>query len=386
MTLPFSQPSWFSSEDFASMTLNNVAGSLLEVIRGCAVTGYNPHPVTSIVVNAGVAVASCADHGYTATYGKLLLIAGASEPLLNGRKQPTAVLTNSFTFPAPGVADGTYTGSISARRAPLGWVEAHTGTNVAIFGRSVPEATAMLLRVDDSHVGPSTATDARIRMVESATDIDTFTGPAPTDEQVSGGLFAMKGANTTTAKKWAVVGCDRAFWLMTEPGTTGLFSPHVFGDGVPHLPGDAYFCFLSANASVTSGVNNTSVAFANSSLGVAPSSSANVSARGASGAGGATAQSFAGIQSTSTFGSNTPAMTTSREMVAVHQPVYIQDLTRVVRGQVPGLAQPLAGLVFGQLEVVQSSLGSSDAFLSVRTTSAGSGPGNGLFNLSSPWY
>ena len=136
MTLLASQPNYFDSSEAGAPSLNNVAGSLLEIIRACGINGFNPKVVTSIVVASGVATATAASHNYTATYGKLLLIEGAPEALLNGRKQPLSVTTNTFTYAAPGVADGTYTGTMSAKRAPLGWTEPFTGTNKAIFARS----------------------------------------------------------------------------------------------------------------------------------------------------------------------------------------------------------------------------------------------------------
>jgi hypothetical protein len=248
------QPIWYDSTEAGAPTLNNVAGSLLEVLRSCLVTGFNAKTVTSIAVASGVATATCAAHGFLSTYGKLVQIAGAPEALLNGNQQPLAVDTNTFTFAAPGVADGAYTGTISARRAPLGWVEAHTGTNVAIFGRSVPEATAMRLRVDDT-ASPS-ALFARVRMVESASSTGDFLDPSPTEAQVPGGGFWPKGPATTAAKRWVLIGDDRFIWLATEH-PSGDFNGYdtvvnVFGDPASFGQVDPYLCMLgSGTDSVT---------------------------------------------------------------------------------------------------------------------------------------
>lgn len=397
MTLPFSQPSWFSSEDFASMTLNNVAGSLLEVIRGCAVTGYNPHPVTSIVVNAGVAVASCAAHGYTATYGKLLLIAGASEPLLNGRKQPTAVLTNSFTFPAPGVADGTYTGTISARRAPLGWVEAHTGTNVAIFARSAPEATAMLLRVDDSNVTPASATSARVLMLEAATDANTYTGPTPTTARLAGGQHWLKGAPDATAKPWVLVGDGRRFYffVMNTGSGTDHFC-HAFGDFTSYRAADAYACFLAGQVAA-SALNSSSIQQSNV-LAATAVDAAFLAARASSQIGVGVrlnANGFvpAGASNAVAGGAGFPVYPSPVDNgCVIHAPVLLSEDNLVfkhpVRGELPGVAHPLGGLPFPNGTVIPSVVGSDRQFLAVRTSGVNEGAvaaGQILIDITGPW-
>ena len=171
---------WFDNTETGAPALNNSPASLIGVIRACARTGFNVKTLTSIVVTGGVATATCAGHGYSGVYGKDLLISGATPAGLNGRKALTFVDTNTFKFAAPGVADGAATGTITAKRDPLGWVELFSDTGKSIFKRSDPTATSMLLYILDTNTAPASATEARVRMIEGATDINTLSGLAPT--------------------------------------------------------------------------------------------------------------------------------------------------------------------------------------------------------------
>lgn len=267
MTFPTSTPNWFDNSEAGAPTLNNAPGSLLAVLRACLITGFGVRAVSSIVVASGVATVTAAAHGFSAAFGKLVLIDGASAPALNGRKRIGNVTTNTFTYPAPGVADGTYTGTIEARRAPLGWSEPHTGTNVAIFARTAPEATAMLLRVDDT-ANPSAAF-ARVVMVESAIDVNTFSGACPTAEQLSGGGFLNKGAGNANPKTWVVCGNDRFIWIATEH-PSGNFQGYnttlyCFGDAATFGQPHPYACIIGIG---TDAVTNTAAMNVCRSIGV----------------------------------------------------------------------------------------------------------------------
>ena len=383
------QPIWFDSTETGAPTLNNAAGSLLEVLRSCLVNGFNTKSVTSIAVAAGVATATCATHGFMGTYGKLVLISGAPEALLNGRKQPGGITTNSFTFPAPGVADGTYTGTISAKRAPLGWVEAHSGTNVSIFARTALESTAPMLRVNDSFLAGSTATDARTLAVESATGVDTYANPAPTEAQISGGCFLHRGPNSATPKRWCVVGDERAVWVFTQydsqSASSGYLAPFWFGDGVPYFPADSYFCVIAMAGSIGNGASSQSQAAAITSIRADVASSGLFASRLNTGIGGASRISICGLGSAAVGLLNGAQL--SGNNIVISSPVYIMDSDgfKTLRGAVPGLAEPLASAPFSQFEIVENVAGSDRKFLAVRHSSQSSF-GTLLIDLTGPWY
>jgi hypothetical protein len=252
MPVSSSYPNYFDGNETGAPSLNNVAGSVIEVLRACAVNGFNPRTVTSIDVASGVATATAASHGYSAAFGKLILIEGAPEALLNGRHQPLSVTTNTFTFDATGVADGTYTGTISAKRAPLGWEVAHingAGTT-AIFRRPALEASASMLRVVDTMTTPAATTYALASMVETATDADTVTGEAST---VTAERVWMRGENNATAKRWVIAGNSLRAWILLQGSSSShaAIVPYFYGDPSPLYVADAGRCLLATFGSTS---------------------------------------------------------------------------------------------------------------------------------------
>lgn len=232
--------------------LNNAAGSLLDLLRAYLVTGFNTKAVSSIDVVAGVATAACADHGFLALLGVQVLISGASAPELNGQKQLTSAATNSFTFAAPGVPDGSYAGGITAKTPGMGWSELYTAGGKSVFGRTDPLASAQLLLINDSHDGTvSTATDARATMLEGATGIDAYTSP----KSASGtaGTYWSKGSNTATAKNYIIVGTSRGFFLATTTSPNTWAHLMYFGDIKSYLPSDPYRSVLAGSSAATGG-------------------------------------------------------------------------------------------------------------------------------------
>lgn len=238
-----SQVTWFESTEVGAPTLNDAQGSLLEVLRSCLINGFGSKAVTSIAVAAGVATATCAAHGFAGKAGQVVLVAGAPQAALNGVKQPGSVLTNSFTYPAPGVPDGTYTGTISVKRAPAGWTEVFTAVDRAVFRSSEPEATGILLRVLDA-----AGLNARVRAFESMTDIDTGLGMTPTEAQVTGGLWWSKTAtNTAAARPWIVIADGRALYFCVMPSGQAHYTCFFAGDINSRKAGDAYGFLLTGN-------------------------------------------------------------------------------------------------------------------------------------------
>ena len=238
-------PIWYDNTETGAPVVNDVAGSVISMLKAVFETGFNVKSISSISVSGEVAAVTCPGHGYSGTYGKWLKISGASVPSLNGVKQQTIVDANTFTFPAPGVADGSYTAT-DARRAPLGWTEEFSdgaGTK-AIFKRSDPAATVSMLRVVDTKASPASPTYCISTMVEAATGIDAVTNEVPT---VAAEQLWMRGANNSTAKKWVVCGSGRRVWVLLQPsGANANPVPYLFGDPQPLYPGDSGGCVLTA--------------------------------------------------------------------------------------------------------------------------------------------
>lgn len=353
-----SAPIWYDSTEAGAPTLNNANGSLIALLRAVLIDGFGVKAITSISVASGVATVTCPAHAFSSAYGKWLKVTGASAPALDGVKQQTIVDANTFTYPAPGVADGNYTAT-DARRAPLGWTEEYNdgGANTkAIYKRTAPEALAPMLRVDDS-VGASMV---RTLAVEVATGIDAITGLAPTEAQVSGGLPWQKGANTAAAKRWAFVGDDRGFYLSTELNATQQ-ALYYFGDGIGYYAGDAYFTLIAGQVGATFSATPTLGLDGISSYDTVPSGSTAVYAsRGQSvSATSSELSDIAGPYSQRPGGNNMQPLTFDH--IVICDTVHVIGAGKQVRGEYPGLAVPLAAAPFTSFQVIQTTTGKTYA-------------------------
>ena len=388
---------WFDSAETGAPVLNNAAGSLIGVLDACLITGFNTKTVT-ISVAAGVATATANGHGFSGTYGKDVLIAGATPALLNGRKELTFVDTNTFRFAAPGVADGAATGTITAKRDPLGWVKQFTGTNKAIYKRSDITATTIMLRVLDTAVAPANAFEARVFMVETATDVDTYTGQGPTPAQLVDGQYWNKGANTSTAKQWSLIGDAKGIYLVTQAQTALLPSAATsdyasglmaFGDIQSLKQGDAYNCMLHGpNSAGAGGGTGMGAASIGSQAATATSGSLTLARAYSQLAGSVTAGSVAALSALSGGGT---ALVFPSPIDSGFLLTTVTPLTEAVpggfavRGFVPGYLQVLGQYAIQHqqiLEPVVSLPGRKILGLSSYTTNAQARLG---FDLTGPW-
>lgn len=251
---------YFESTDAGAPTLNNAVGSMIALLDACLITGYNSKAVTSITVASGVATVVCTAHGYANTYGKAIRIAGATPVGLNKDTQIANVSTNGFTFLCPGVADGVATGTLTAKYAPLDWTKQYSGTNKAMYKRGDVTATGCMLRIDDTAVGQS----CRALMVNSATDVDTYTGPAPLAAQITDGLgqYWSKGYNSATAAPWMLVCDGLSMYLFVSSAVANLhYIAHGFGDMIDFKPGSVMGCTIAGPAAA--GSNNAYTYYGN---------------------------------------------------------------------------------------------------------------------------
>jgi hypothetical protein len=237
----------YTSEDAGAPVLTNAAGSLIALLDACLLTGYGTVSVSSITVAAGVATVQSAGHGFVGGPGRHVDIVGATPAALSGRKAVTRLSADSFSYAVSGVADGTYTGAISARRAAAGWSKPAVGTNIAIYRRPDPAATAMTLWIESA--GGTGSTVRSLESFVSATDLGPYTS-----------AFWNTGPNTAAARSWALVASPRGLWFFSEssvhtraayPSTrTQTMSGWV--DLIPKRAGDAYHTLLLGDRSLNS--------------------------------------------------------------------------------------------------------------------------------------
>lgn len=387
-------PIWYHSDETGAPALNNTAGSLIALLDALLITGFNTKAVTSVSVSAGVATAVISGHGYEV--GKTLLIAGATPTGLNGNQVITAVVdANTVRWAAAGVPDGAATGTITAKRAPLGWVKAFAGTNKAIYQRTDPQATSMLWRVDDTAAGVAFATYARALMVETAVDVDTYTAAAPQSSHLSGGVYISKGENTAASKRWLAVGDGRTLHFFSDD-TQFPFASHggLHGAGFGDLnswrsAGDAYGCLIWGGVG-TNGLNYTHL-----SSNAAALAGGIYVARGTNHIGGSTAAVFQGRTGNGRYvgvlgDAEFPAYPSSIDGgMGVETVVLVREYSTAtshqIRGTMRGMAHPLNAVGTSlHRQVISNFVGTTDQYLVVGCVSQGQ-PGSLLFNITSEW-
>lgn len=385
---------FFDSTDVGAPTLNNVAGAMVAVLDACLINGFNSKSVTSIVVASNVATVTCTSHGFVAVPGKYVEIAGATPSGLNGAKIVTSVPTaNTFTFAAPGISDQTATGTITAKRAAIGWTKSFSGTNKAVYKSSNPASTGLFMRIDDTNAGVATATDSRVVMYETMSDVDTGTGLAPTAAQLSGGQFWNRGANSSTAKTWALIGDSRVFYLLTQQSTNATHYIMMFGDIVSYRAADAYGCVVAGvGAAVTGGSSGRSWPVVNVSLGAAPNNSSGfmlsriAAQTGTAIQAGINAPALSGALMGSSGNPTYPSPVDNG--LVMTRPVYVTEanagFNNPIRGELPGLIVPMAGLPFNHLEVVTGITGLTGSIVALAVNDQTT-TGRVLFDISNPW-
>lgn len=383
---------WYDSAETGAPVLNNVAGSLIGVLDACLVNGFNLKAITSLVIVGGVATATCNGHGYSGTYGKDVVIAGATPAGLNGRKALTYVDTNTFRFDATGVTDQTATGTITAKRDSLGWVKQFAGTNTAMYKRSDVTATTMMLRVLDTAATPASATDARVIMVETATDVDTYTGQSPLQSSLADGQWWNKGANSVTAKQWALIGDSKGFYLWTQsstvllPAVTDSVGTHSFGDYPSLKVGDAYNCMLDGYIASGTGTPTGTKYIANTST---SGDQGFVTARSYSQTGGAVP--LAVLRSSHSGGNlyaPSPSVIDSGFVLAAGIPILEGSSPKAVRGYLPGWYDFYNNKPSTHYTVIPDAVGVGGRrilAMSMPAGIAGGQQGQAGFDLTGPW-
>lgn len=129
-------------------------------------------------------------------------------------------------------------------KAAAGWTKPYTGTGKAAFLQGTG-SNGRYLRVDCSSSGQY----PRLRSYDTMSDVDTGTNPVPTDEQISGGGYAMTSNGTgSTQRPWVVLADAKRFYLWvgyTASTATGLADTTAnpvffFGDFEKRNTGDIY--------------------------------------------------------------------------------------------------------------------------------------------------
>lgn len=231
--------------------ISGSAGTLIAALDAFFTTGWGVTTALAVNVSGGVATATLTP-GETFDRDSVVLIAGATPGALNGEARVVTTSNSSITW-ATAAPDGAATGTITIRYAPqTSWSKVYAATNKAAYRSTHVQSSGHYLRIDDTGT-----TTARVRGYESMTDVDTGTGPFPTDAQMSGGGYWHKSTvASATAVKYRIFADERFLVVAIAAGTgapsaTALGAPpRGFGDPIVLAQaGDAWCTLLSINGS-----------------------------------------------------------------------------------------------------------------------------------------
>lgn len=387
MPYPLTPVRWFHSGMADAPVLRGEAGALIELLDACLINGFCTRTLTSLVVSGGVATATISA-GNPYEQHAVIRISGASIAALNGDHRIDTAGASSFTFPAPGVADGAASGTMTVIRSPAGWSKPFSGTNKAAY-QGDENSTQLYLRVDDTE-----ALYSNVRGYENLTDIDTGTGLFPTAAQQENCWWTKSRTENNTARHWALVADGAMIWFMpawhSSYPTMGVL--HHFGDGVPFSPGDAYFCTV-AGYSGAKGVTTGPSGYSHPSA--YNQSSYRIVARNSSGTGAAAPLLLNALspQANNNFlptSSSYPSSDVGGGAM-IGPPIIALDgsqTTSPVRGIFPGPRPVLASnpwpLSSGVVAAVQAPPGGG-LFLPVSVTTASSNSPLAPFDILGPW-
>lgn len=230
--------------------ISGQAGTLQAALRAFLLTGFGLTTALSVTVAGGIATASL-NEGQTFAQGCVVLVDGGTPAQINGEARVLTSSNSAITW-ATTAPDGPATGAITIKVAPVGgWEELFPGTpNKSVFRSIDPQASGFCYRVDDSGT-----TQARVRGFESMTDIDTGTGPFPTDTQISGGGYTAKSYSEGATPVSYLLAADSRTVLIAISSYSSILGTYTvapirgFGDMLPLAPdGDPYSAAISCNS------------------------------------------------------------------------------------------------------------------------------------------
>lgn len=385
---------YHTSDETGAPVLNGVANSLISLLDGFLVNGFNAKSVTSLTVAGGVATATISAHGYRV--GRKIQIGGADNVAANGAKKVLSATSNALTFDATGIADGTLTGTITSKSAPLGWTKPFGDATQGIYKRKDVTARAMMLRVIDNGTSLASGAFTGWGMVDSATDMATYTNLVPAvgkgGYNSDGGVVSKADNNSTAARRWFLVGDGTSFYLFLDISTATIYtSGYGFGDVKSYRTDDTTASFIICDPGSTStffivaDYLRTNVANHSSFL----------------------AHSFDGSASSVPFsfplvGNDTRMSGTDSAVfpspydngVAVLKdfPIFEYNYAHsVARGSMPGLAIPLSPVAYasGNGAIIQGAAGSGKEYYATMADTTQSrvatGAANFLLDITGPW-
>lgn len=218
--------------------LKKLNGNINALYFACLVNGFNTITASATTFTSGVGTFSLASHGFSVA--DTVLITSTDQPLLNNKTGRVSVSnTGDISVSVPGVPDGSVTGTVTVKFAPLGWTRAFTGTNLGAYRQGGLSSTKRFIRVSDGALSGDAGL-FYVRAYENMTAISTGTSPFPNTTQVTGNGIPCAAVATQASTEifpWIIVGTPRCFFFMH-----GYSGAYTISD--PWVKTDTYFNFF----------------------------------------------------------------------------------------------------------------------------------------------
>lgn len=238
---------FFLSRFRGAPPINGQAASLITALDACLIDGFGDITPLSVTVADGIATATV-NVSDTFEQHATIQISGSATPGLNGLTRVLTSSSDQITF-ATTAADGTASGTISIKYAPVGhWEKVFddSGTGQkAVYQSKHPASLGYFLRVDDS-VGDR----ARVVAYADMTDLDTGVVPFPDPSQVTNGYWLKSSASNALATNWGIFADPRTVYLAMQAHAGGSANGapcRGFGDMAPVINSDTGACAISVS-------------------------------------------------------------------------------------------------------------------------------------------
>ncbi|ENW05754.1 hypothetical protein [Acinetobacter beijerinckii] len=351
--------------------LQNVFGCMIDVLDACLVNGFGSQSVATLTAS-GTTVTATYGSGHNYLQYQVTKIAGVNQTEFNGEHRILTVPNaNTITFQlasAPTVT--TATGTITSSLPQLGWLKPFSGTGKAAYRSSnTLLASRPYLRVIDALDPAYTSTYAKyakVGIVEDMSDIDTMFGvqapyesTAPDRNWTATGsgatvlngwsrwYYATSVAGNTTGpdttapangnRSWILVGNKDYFFIL--PSTTSLDTnalTYGFGAFQTLLNSDSANTFLSSTLNYVA-ANSSFIKGSSTSLASAVVSDVLLLQRKYTNESISNNASVLSLGITTNMGSGTTnyLATVATTSTIPQSPIFIKELTNVLRGQIP---------------------------------------------------
>lgn len=240
--------------------LNGVAGALIALFDACLITGFGQRACTITVASGVATVAVASDVKNLNLADSVQFIAGVTGGMtgyanLNGeQKILPSLTTTSVKFACPTVADGTATGTITIKQAPVPyWEKTYSSTNIACYRSTDPATFGAFLQVTDTGT-----TSAQVRMYETMSAFNTGTNQGPLTAEVATSIWLKSSVANATANTWDLFADSRRLIYCPAPasgntaGAVGQPS-YMFGDINAYKSVDPWAVWLAASSTVSNG-------------------------------------------------------------------------------------------------------------------------------------